>query len=196
MLKTKLKVLLRGVRYFTTTPATSTANPVGQAAPPKTKEELKIEKLMEQWPEHIRNPDPEIFEHRQKKHDLMQTYKYHQGDKPYIKQYDLPDFLREDVLKDTMFAGSTDNIIHEFKDKEGFVPDDLMLRKFLYVCMTHKDLTQEFFSYFVPLVKKIIAKADRHSNKVLAHAAIGAASINLVDNEFWNIIVIYLYIYL
>jgi hypothetical protein len=169
-------------------PTGAAAGQVGQATPPpKSKEELKVEKLMEQWPEYIRNP--EFPDHKMQKEYLEKTYKFHQGDKPYIKDYDLPENLAEEVKADTYYALTTDNIIDLFKSNEGFITDTILADKFYNICNTHKELTPEFFSYLMPIIKKTVAKADRHSNKVLALIATGAAQINLGDKEFWDIMV-------
>jgi hypothetical protein len=182
------------VKYFNdkpaTTPATTPgATQVGQTAPPqKTKEELKIEQLMSQWPEYIRNPEPEMIDNREIKQNLEHNYKFHQGDKPYIKLHDIPEIMQREIAKGYL-AMSTDVIIDEFKEYEGFFSDNLIAEKFHLICSYHKDLTPEFYQYLIPLVKKIVAKADRHSNSVLAHIGVGAALINLGDKEFWDMYV-------
>jgi hypothetical protein len=181
------------VKFFTdkpTTPVPAGATAGGQVAPPappKSKDEIKVEKLMEQWPEYIRNaefPDMKLQKER-----LEKTYKHHQGDKAYMKLHDLPDTLREQVVWDTYYAQTTDNIIEKFKEYDGFIPDTILSNKFYNICISHKEQTPDFFSYLIPLVKRTIAKADRHSNKVIAQIAIGAALINLGDKEFWDILV-------
>ena len=186
-----LKYLKFNKLFNDKTPATTNQNPPSQA-PPKSKEELKVEKLMEQWPEFIRNPKPGMIDLVEKKKELEQMYKFHQGDKNYLKEWDLPDKMSEDIGSLMTGVLSTDNIIENFKKYEGFITDDIIIDKFYRICTEHKDLTPEFYSYLIPLIKKLISKADRHSNKFIAKACISAANINLGDKEFWDILVIFI----
>ena len=179
-------IYLRSIKNFnTSTPAT--AQP-----PQKSKDELKVEKLMEQWPEYIRNPDPDMIDIKEFKKGLEMNYKYHQGDKPYMKVWDLPNKSAEINGAPLLGALTTDNIIELFKENEGYLTADILFEKFHFICANHKELTPEFYSYVIPLVKKHIAKADRHCNDYLANACTGAALINLEDREYWNLLVYYI----
>jgi hypothetical protein len=174
---------LKSLKNFnTTTPAT--AQP-----PQKSKEELKVEKLMEQWPEFIRNPDPELIDIQDVKKKFEITYKYHQGDKPNVRAFDQYNKLYQEKSHEFIGALTTDNIIEKFQQHEGYVTIDILFNKLDYICSTHKELTPEFYSYLIPLVKKHIATSDRHCSNYLATACKSAALINLVDNEFWNLLV-------
>jgi hemerythrin len=165
-------------------------NKIVEAQPPqKSKEELKIEKLMEQWPEFIRNPDSNMIDAKELKHKLEYIYKFHQGDKPYMKYWDLPDKTIEEIGPELLGIFTTDNIIEKFKEYEGYITIELLFEKFQFICTNHQELTPEFYDYLIPLIKKHIAKADRHCNDALAKACISGALINLGDREYWDLLV-------
>jgi len=138
--------------------------PPGTQAPQKTKEQLKIEKLMENWPEYLRNPQTE--EMKLLKDTIEYVYKFHQGDKPYLKYHELPEHITRS-LNGQVFAMSTENIAALFKDNNGFLTDEMIAKKFYEICMTHKDLTKEFYDDILPEMKKCVANSDRYCNNIV-----------------------------
>lgn len=178
-----------------TAPSTSaTSNTAGTVAPatppPKSKDQLKVEALMERWPEIVRNPPKENEELKTMKSNLETIFKFHQGDKNYLKQYDLPADIQSIINQALTYTMTTDSIANFLYQYEGFLTDNLIIKKFNDICLSHKDLTPEFFDVILPQVKSTIAKADRQSNDVLGLAAIGAANARIQDKEFWDIIVL------
>lgn len=167
-------------------PAGAGATPATQA-PQKTKEQLKIEKLMESWPESIRNPQTEDM--RFLKETLECIYKYHQGDKNYLKYYEIPEHVLRVVNSELYSALSTENIASFIKEKNGFLTDEMILYKFHQITSTHKDLTKEFYEIVLPEVKKCIANSDRQCNNILALAVVGGANASIGDREFWGLLV-------
>jgi len=159
----------------------------GSQAPPKTKEQLKVEKLMENWPEAVRNPQTE--EMQLLKETLEYVYKFHQGDKPYIKYHELPEHITRTLNSQIYTVMSTENIAEIFKDQNGFIPDEMIAFKFHQICITHQDLTREFYDTILPEMKKCISNSDRQSNNILALALVGGAHAHIVDKEFWGLLV-------
>ncbi len=154
----------------------------------KTPQELNIERLMEQWPESIRNPKTDIGQNL--KNILANAYKFHDFDKPYHKHWDLPEDLFVESSAHVYSARTTDNISEVFQEWEGFLTDHQKAVKFYEICVTHKDFTSEFYEVIVPEVKKMLTKADKGSNLTLFLCTAGASFGKFVDTEFWDIIVI------
>jgi hypothetical protein len=174
----------------TTTPATTSAGAVTPSTgPTKTKDQLKVEELMKNWPIFLReNPNNNLTISIMKER-LETILKFHQGDKGIIKQYDIPADIFTDVSEATLFTFTTDTIAFVLNQYEGYITDDVICGKFYEICTTHKDTSRELFEVILPQVKKQISLADRQSNEALAKAVIGAANICLHDTEFWNIVV-------
>ena len=157
-------------------------------APPKTKEQLKIEKLMENWPESVKNPQTEELQHL--KDTLEYVYKFHQGDKNYLKYHEIPEYITRSINSEVYMALSTENVAELFKEKNGFLTDEWIIYKFYEIASTHKDLSKPFFDTILPEVKKCITNSDRHCNNILALGVIGGANLYLGDREFWGLLVI------
>jgi hypothetical protein len=153
----------------------------------KSPEEIKIDKLMSTWPDFIKNPENSIFVDIKKR--LLQQYKWHQGEKGYLKFYDLPTKIFMKVHDAVYSSNTTDQIAHTFQEFEGYLTDQQIAFKFNQICMTHRDLTPEFFDVVVPQVKKTLLKTDRGCNETLHKIIIGAANIKLADKEIWDLIV-------
>lgn len=156
-------------------------------APPKTKEQLKIEMLMEEWPECIRNPQTEELKHF--KESLEYVYKFHQGDKNYLKYHEIPEPIARSINGDLIMSMSTENIAQLFIEKQGYLTDEWIIYKFYEISATHKDLSKPFFDTILPEVKKCIANSDRHCINILAMGVVGGANLNLGDREFWGLLV-------
>jgi len=183
--------LMRVSKKSFNTPVPAGVAAQGVQAPPKTKEQLKVEKLMESWPETVRNPQTE--EMKLLKDTLEYVYKFHQGDKPYIKYHELPEHVTRTLNSQYYLSMSTENIAMVFREMNGFLPDEMIAHKFYEICMTHKDLTREFYDTILPEMKKCIANSDRQCNNILALAVIGGASAHVVDKEFWGLLVKFFY---
>jgi hypothetical protein len=175
-------------KYFNDKPDFLTNLAPKTDSPPKTKEQLKIEMLMENWPECVKNPKTEEFKHF--KETLEYVYKFHQGDKNYLKYHEIPEFITRSTNGDILCAMSTENIAYLFNEKQGFLTDETILYKFFEISATHKDLSPAFFQTILPEVKKCIANSDRHCINILALGVIGGANLNLGDREFWGLLVI------
>jgi hypothetical protein len=175
-------------KYFNTanTPATGKEQQIS-TQPPKTKEQLKVEGLMQQWPEHLRNP--KLLEMQHLKEYLEFVYKFHQGDKKYMGPFDMPAPLLAQMESKINNAKTTDSIANFFENYEGFLPDHFIMRKFYEIATTHGDKTPELFDVILPQVKKLVLSCDRHNSKVLFYAVEGASCLSLQDKEFWSIIV-------
>jgi hypothetical protein len=157
-------------------------------APPKTKEQIKIDMLMEKWPEYVRNPQTEDLKFF--KETLEYTYKFHQGDKNYLKYHEIPEIITRVTNGDILNAFSTENIAMLFKEKQGFLTDETIIYKFFEISATHGDMPPVFFETILPEVKRCIANSDRHCINILAYGVIGGANLNLGDREFWGLLVI------
>jgi len=166
---------------------TGDVTPANTQAPPKTKEQLKVEKLMENWPESVRNPQTE--EMKLLKDSIEYLYKFHQGDKPYLKYHELPESITRSLNSQIYLSRSTENIAGIFRDMNGFIPDEMIAYKFYEICITHKDLTREFYETILPEMKKCIKNSDRQCINILAVAAIAGASAHIADLEFWGLLV-------
>jgi len=177
------------IKHFNT-PAPAGAAGVatqGAQAPPKTKEQLKIEKLMENWPESVRNPQTE--EMQLLKESLEYVYRFHQGDKPNLKYHELPEHITRTLNSQYYMSMSTENVAAVFTDMNGFIPDEMIAHKFYEICITHKDLTKEFFDVILPEMKRCVVNADRQGNNILALAVIGGSAASIGDKEFWGLLV-------
>lgn len=159
----------------------------GAQAPPKTKEQLKVEKLMESWPESVRNPKTE--EMQLLKETIEYVYKFHQGDKPYIKYHELPEHITRTLNSQIFTSLSTENVASVFKEMNGFIPDEMIAYKFYEICVSHRDLTREFYDTILPEMKKCVANSDRQCNNILTLALVGGACAHIADKEFWGLLV-------
>jgi hypothetical protein len=157
----------------------------------KTKEQLKIEALMEQWPECVRNPGKDVIMQINKEH-MEAIYKYYQGDKKNFSTYDLPVEIIKDINAYIM-AQSPELTKDVMLKYDGFIPDSYFVKYFHAVTIKYPDITPDFFSVMLPKMKKIIMNADRNTIPALSVAGIGCANINLADTEFWEIFVILFY---
>jgi len=163
-------------------------------APPKTKEQLKVEMLLEKWPESVKNPKTEELKFL--KETLEEVYKFHQGDKPYLKQHEIPEMITRTTQGDLIMALSTENIANLFIEKKGFLTDEWIIYKFYEISATHRDTSQAFYETILPEVKKCIANSDRHCINILAFGVIGGANLSLGDREFWGLLVIIFILFL
>lgn len=163
-----------------------TLTPTTQA-PPKTKEQLKIEKLMESWPDCVKNP--QTVEFQDFKETLEYMFKFHQGDKHYLKYHEIPEEITNVINLRLYSALSTENIASFIKEFNGFLTDEMISYKFLQIALTHQDLPIEFFETVLPEVKKCIGNSDKQCNNILARAVIGGSHLFIGDSEFWSILV-------
>jgi hypothetical protein len=169
-----------------TTPATGKEQQIS-TQPLKTKEQLKVEAQMQQWPEHLRNP--KILEMEKLKEYLEFVYKFHQGDKKYLGPFDLPAPVLSQMETRVNWANTTDSIGQFFSNNEGFLPDHFIIRKFHQIALTHGDKSPELFDEILPQVKKLVLNCDRQNPQVLFHAVEAGSLLNLQDKEFWSMIV-------
>lgn len=177
--------------YFNkpTTPSIAGQQTTPATPPQKTKDQLKVEKLMEQWPEWIRNAPKENLMLTSIKRSQERIYKFHQGDKNYLKDEDLPHDLFQEVSTCVMATFTTDTIASLFEEYEGFLTDHWIVTKLFQIALTHKDLTDEFFKVILPQVKETLKKADKSSGTILYLAGYAASILNISDKEFWDIYV-------
>ena len=164
--------------------------PVKTGPPPKTKEQLKIERCLEQWPEFIRNAPKNDLYLTSVKTNLEKIYKFHQGDRNYIKSEDLPHDIFQEVSGAVCATFTTETISGLFQEYEGFLTDHWIMTKLLQIALTHKDLTDEFFTVILPQAKETLKRADKASPTILFLAGFAGAALNLGDKEFWEILVI------
>lgn len=174
--------------FNTNTPAPAGAQGQVQTPPAKTKEQLKVEALMNQWPEILRNPpkDSHLQEAKEFYEDL---YKYHQGDKKYMGPLDLPKQYARDFVEVVNQTFTTDAIADFFQQYEGFLPDHFIMGKFKQIALTHKDKSPELYDIILPQVKKLILNADRQTARNLHIAVVSGSYLNLDDAEYWDMIV-------
>ena len=161
------------------------------AAPPKTKEQLKVENLMKQWPEYLRNPPKGALHLEIAKEIYEDLYKYHQGDKKFQGLYDVPYNYSLKYLSNYINNKTSDSIAQYMKEFEGFLPDDIIVQKFQSLAFGCPELTKELFEVILPQVKKIIINADRQALGNVAKAIMAAANLNIADKEFWDMIVLF-----
>jgi len=160
------------------------------ATPPtKTKEQLKVEGLMQQWPEYLRNPPKGYFELESAKEIYETLYKYHQGDKKYMGPLDLPRQFAADFTAVVNQCMSTDSIADFFLQYEGFLPDHFIMHKFRQISLQHGEVTKDLYDIILPQVKKLILNADRQTAKNLFMAAVAGSHLLLNDTEFWDMLV-------
>ena len=187
--KTK-NITLTLVKKFSTGPPAPNAGPSQvSTAPVKTKEQLKIDALMEQWPEYIRNPPKGSIDNKVAKELLEDLYKFQQGDKKYLGPYDLPLNIHSQTSSGINFVKTTDSIADYFKTYEGFLPEHYIMGRFRYMAYVHGEKTAEFFDVILPQVKKLILNADRQTAKNLFIGVESGTLMNIADKEFWDMIV-------
>jgi hypothetical protein len=174
--------------FSTVTPATTGPGQVS-TAPPKTKEQLKIEGLMMQWPEYLRNPRKENIDMILAKDLCQDMYKYHQGDKKYQSIYEVPVHYMKRIGIAYTGVNTTDAMASYLKEFEGFIPDAFIISKFENMAARCPEKTPEFFREILPQVKKIIINADRQAAPHLAKAVTVGVVLNLADNEYWDMLV-------
>jgi hypothetical protein len=174
-----------GLKLFNT-PATNTANQQVVTPPQKTKEEIKVETLLQQWPDALRKP--KILELEALKDFLETTYKYY-GEKKYIGGYDIPAPILTEVELKVNHVRTTDAIAEFFKEYQGFIPEKFIMNRFHQIALTHKDKTPEFFNDILPEVKKLVINSDRHTPQNLFIAVESGSLLGLEDKEFWDMIV-------
>ena len=131
--------------------------------PPKTKEQIKIERCLEQWPEFVKNAPKEDLYLSSVKSRLEKLYKFHQGDRNYLKSEDLPQDLFQEISGAVCATFTTETISGLFQEYEGFLTDHWIVTKMFQIALTHKDLTDEFFTVILPQVKETIKKSDKTS---------------------------------
>lgn len=180
------KTLRHNLRFFSNTPATPGApNPNAPAI--KTKEQLKLEALMEQLPEQIKNPEKDT-RMQLNKEKIMNLYKFNQEDKKSVQPWDIPvEILQEMTYK--MGAMTSDNITDFLVKHEGYVPDTYFLQLFQRMTIVYPDITQDFYDVVLPKLKKMMLGADRHTISVIAIGAIGCGKNSIADAELWEIVV-------
>lgn len=175
-------------KFFNTpnTPATGKEQQIS-TQPPKSKEQLKVEALMQQWPEHLKNP--KLLEMQYLKEYLESSYKFHQGDKKYLGPFDMPAPILSQMETKINNVKTTESVADFFEKYEGYLPDHFIMRKFYEIATTHGDKTKDLFDVILPQVKKLVLKCDRQNPQVLFYAVEGASWLNLQDKEFWSMIV-------
>ena len=176
-------------KYFNTTANTPATGKEQQITPiiPKTKEQLKVEAQMQQWPEHLRNP--KLLEMQKLKEYLEQIYKFHQGDKKYMGPYDMPLPILNQMESKINGPKTTDAIAEMFANYEGFLPDHFIIKKFHEIAVTHRDKSPELYNDIIPQVKKLVLNSDRQNAQVLFYAVEAGSLLNLQDKEFWSMLV-------
>lgn len=156
--------------------------------PQKTETELKIERLMERYPDYIKKADPKLHpELYDLRTNLEDTYKYHQGNKPFVHRRDMPERIYGIMWLRQANYKTTNSFAKYILDFEGFIPEDIFAAKFHEVCHT-KETTPEFYQVVVPEAKKFVANANRECIQTLYRVAVGAALINLQDEELWALL--------
>lgn len=179
---------------FSTGNTPATANPgQGQVATPptKTKEQIKVETLMQQWPEYLRNPPKGDYDLETAKEIYEDLYKYHQGDKKYLGPLDIPTTYAQDFNAVINQVQTTDAVADFFARYEGFLPEHFIMGLFQYLAARQQDKTPEFYDTILPQVKKLILNADRQTAKNLYIAVVSGSYLKLNDTEYWDMIVIY-----
>lgn len=153
----------------------------------KSPQQLNIEKLLQQWPESIKNPKTDIA--LDMKRTLESVYKWHQGDKNYHKEEDLPMELYNEVSHAFCASFTTDTVTHLFDEYDGFLTDQQIADKFELICFSHQDYTKDYYEKIVPKVKDVLMKADKQSGKTISKILRAACRAQLGDKEFWEIAV-------
>ena len=177
------------VKKFNTGPLTAPNAGQVSAVPPKSKEQIKIDGLMQQWPEYLRNPPKGYKDLELAKEIYEDLYKYHQGDKKYMGPYDVPLEYNRRFTSPINSVKTTDAIADYFRDFEGFLPDHFIMGRFRYMAYTHGEKTKDFFEVILPQVKKLIINADRQTATNLYIAVESGTWMDLADKEFWDMIV-------
>lgn len=185
--KNLLSILNKFVKHFSTAPPQGAPNPNVPAI--KTKDQLKVEALMENLPEALRHPDKDIAMQMNKTH-IEAVYKHHQGDKKSLMRWDIPLEVLE-VINQNSFTLSADNFADFISKYEGFIPDQYFVNRFHTVTNHYGDINQEFYDVILPKMKKIILNADKNGINAIATGAIGCAKNNIADAEFWEMVVCY-----
>jgi hypothetical protein len=179
---------LSSKKFNTGPPSAPNAGQVS-AVPPKTKEQLKVEGLMQQWPEYLRNPPKGYVDLELAKDLYEELYKYHQGDKKYLGPYDVPLEFNRRFTSGINNVKTTDAIADYFRDFEGFLPDHFIMGRFRLMAYVHGEKTKDFFEVILPQVKKLVINADRQTATNLYSAVEAGTWMDLGDKEFWDMIV-------
>ena len=175
------------LKFFNTTVPSQTNTNSPTQAPERTPEQIKIDNLMSQWPEYIRNPHPNHSELVNLKSKLETFYKFYNGDKAAIYMWDMPPEIQ--ILAGLDLEGSltNDSIVQSIKLYEGFVTTESLFKKFEHIANI-KDMQPSTYSVLIPILKHYMMKFDRHNINELYLAVAGACKMYLADNEFWDIV--------
>lgn len=153
----------------------------------KTPEEQKIDNLMSQWPEYIRNPNESHLDLIELKKNLEYFYKYYQGNKGGVYSWEIPPDISN--ITNTALTTSLTNttLVDCLELYEGFLQTKIIFEKFEHVCSIG-DNQRSTYSVVIPIIKHHMEKFDRNDINEIYNAVSGACKINLSDNEFWNIV--------
>lgn len=179
--------LIQFQKFYFNVPTNAGPGATPANVPIKTPEQIKIEKLMEKWPEYIKNPGKNDVHLIQLKNELELYYKYYLGDKSVIYEWELPSFISNVSTPSAFFAQNVYNFTNVLKKYNGYIQTDIIFQKF-YELAARGDVERETYQFIIPTLKVYMAKFDRNSIIELYYAALGASVMNLGDKEFWGII--------
>jgi hypothetical protein len=173
-------------KFFFNVPTNSGPGATPASVPVKTPEQLKIEKLMDKWPEYVKNPGKNDYFLIELKNELEKHYKYYQGDKATVYEWELPNFISSSTAP-VHYIQNVYSFTDALKRYNGFLETELIFRKF-YDLALKGDIERETYQFIIPTLKTYLIKADRNSITELYYAALGASIMNLGDMEYWGII--------
>lgn len=153
----------------------------------KTSEQIKIESLMSQWPECVRNPGKYELDLQKIKEELEVFYKFYNPDKSMLYDWEIPNEIRMRTgypELGTLTGYSFQRVLEMFK---GFLETDFIFERFNHIA-SRNDVEKEFYQIVIPILKSYMLKMDRQAVGELCNAALGAAKLNLGDKEFWGIL--------
>lgn len=153
----------------------------------KTSEQIKIESLMSQWPECVRNPGKYELDLQKLKEELEVFYKFYNPDKSMLYDWEIPNEIRMRTGYPRLGAltgYSFQRVLEMFK---GFLETDFIFERFNYIA-SRNDVEKEFYQIVIPILKSYMLKMDKQAVGELCNAALGAAKLNLGDKEFWGIL--------
>lgn len=172
---------------MSTVPAQGGQSSPQTAAPEKTPEQIKIEALMSQWPECVRNPKKYENDLIELKNQLELFYKNYNPDK--VMLYDWETLPEIDIVVGLPEIGAltTQTYQHLLQKFKGFLNTAFIFERFNFIADI-KDTDRDTYKIIIPILKSYMAKFDRSSINELYYASIAAAKINLADNEYWGIL--------
>ena len=164
------------VKYFNQ--ATSTSGTVSS--------EVIKERPIDKWVE-LKNLKKCEYELIDLKNSIEERLNKASVQKSVVNYWELDNYHRNIVNINFRNTRNLEGIISMIKTFKGNLDTSQIFKK-LDLLGDQKDLRREVFTVIIPLLKEYLVKSDRHTINDIYFAAIGASKLNIVDQEYWDIV--------